>query len=148
MGFDFLGRPAVLGKTNEVSWKMMVTMTIFWVLVNVGIFGAFNYKWHRGLELSTADITALFLFNVFMIGLSMIITAAARGSIREKFLIRENRLYDVEDCFCAMFCMPCTICQIGRHTAVFEQQEPACCTSTGLKAEKAQTQPNDGGFIV
>lgn len=62
----------------------------------------------------------------------MNLTRNVRGSIRNKYQIPEDRCLGCEDCMCATFCMPCTICQMGRHTADFDTYRGTCCTKSGL----------------
>ena len=60
------------------------------------------------------------------------LTRATRAAIRNKYQIPEERCVGCEDCMCATFCMPCTICHMGRHVADFETYRGTCCSSTGL----------------
>jgi len=39
-----------------------------------------------------------------------------------------------EDFCCALFCTPCTICQMARHTADYQKYGAGCCTQDGLSA--------------
>jgi Cys-rich protein (TIGR01571 family) len=133
MGFDFIGRPSADNTTDRVSpFSMMLNIISFWTFLNLAIFGAFNYKWSRGMELSNADVVSLAGINIAMLAFTVYVTASTRGSIREKYLIRENRCLDLEDCFCATFCMPLTICQMARHTASFNDYDGVCCNKTGI----------------
>lgn len=155
MGFDFTGRPSADFTAERVSpYDMMVKVVWFWSMLNLAIFGAFNYKWSRGMELTLADWISLAVVNIAMMAFTISVTATARGSIREKYLIRENRFYDVEDCFCATFCMPCTICQMSRHTASYNDYDGVCCNKTGVpdgvEVDKYKYQPGGSasGVVV
>ena len=112
------------------------------------VFGAFNYKWSRGIELSKADWASIGVVNITMILFTICVTASTRGSIREKFLIRENRFFDVEDCCCATFCMPCAICQMARHTASFNDYDAVCCNDTGLPDEVELERERHSNYLV
>jgi Cys-rich protein (TIGR01571 family) len=149
MGLDFLGRPTDKKSASE-TWGMMKTILSFWVFLHVIVFIGFNVKWYKGIFLSIADYSALGVINVTMILFTIYATASTRGSLREKYLIREKRFFDLEDCFCAAFCMPCTICQMARHTASYNDYDGVCCNSTGipegLRVDKRQ--PSQGSNYV
>jgi Cys-rich protein (TIGR01571 family) len=130
--FDFIGRPkdSVGGSLSNRS--MMLIVVCFWLLMNVGLFAGYDAKWSQDLELSIADLIALLLVNGAMFGFIVFVTQSARSSIREKFMIRENCCYDLEDLCCATFCLPCTISQMARHTANYNDYEAVCCSKSGL----------------
>lgn len=134
MGFDFMGWPAedVPKKGCWSTCGMMSMIVLFWLFLNGVVLGGMGYKLYNELSVSTADISALTMVNFAIIAFTVYATAATRGSIREKFMIRENYCVDSEDCCCAVFCLPCAICQMGRHTADFDKTPGACCTNSGL----------------
>lgn len=111
---------------------MMLMVVFFWVLLNVGLFAGFNLKWSRGLELSIADLVSVALVNGTMLGFIVFVTQSLRSSLRERFMIRESCCYDLEDLCCSTWCLPCTISQMARHTANFDDYEAVCCSTSGL----------------
>jgi Cys-rich protein (TIGR01571 family) len=157
VNLDFLGRP----KFSELPYSnrfMMLTVIVFWIFTNVALFVACNLKWSRGLELSVADGCAFALVNVMMLGFVVFVTQSTRSSVREKFMIRERRCYDLEDVCCATLCLPCTVGQMSRHTANYDDYEAVCCSKTGLpngvrvNQEPAKVKDtvveNDDGYLV
>lgn len=130
--FDFLGRRQ---RTDKSTFAVMQSVIIMWLTLNLAIFGAFNYKWSQRIELSVADYCALVLVNLTYLVYAIVAAASTRSALREKYIIREHRFYDLEDCCCATFCLPCTICQMARHTANYAKYEAACCSETGLEDE-------------
>lgn len=130
VGFDFLGRPSPDNSINGPN--TLFSILCFWVFVNLALFSAYNFKWSQGMELSVADIGALVFVNVSYVLFVVYLASATRGSLREKYYIRESRFHDLEDCCCATFCLPCTVCQMARHTADYEDYEGVCCNDTGL----------------
>jgi Cys-rich protein (TIGR01571 family) len=58
-----------------------------------------------------------------------VITMRLRTYIRERYNIPGSRC---EDCCCSFWCLQCTICQLGRHTADFETHMAGACTDNGL----------------
>lgn len=130
VGFDFLGRPTTRKKVNGP--KTLQTILGFWIFINIGLFCAYNLKWSQGMELSMADLGAFAFVNIAYIFFLVYLTSSTRGSLREKYFIRESRFHDLEDCCCATFCLPCTLCQMGRHTADYTESDGVCCNDTGL----------------
>ena len=118
----------------------MLFVTSSWAALNIGLIYAANYKWMRAMDITASDLTAFALVNVSMYGFAVFVAQSTRSSIREKFMIREERCYDLEDVMCASTCLPCTVAQMARHTANYEEIEETqgicctgtCCSSTGL----------------
>ena len=71
-----------------------------------------------------------FLFWVYCFVLVM----KTRSYIRRKYSIPEQSCYGFEDCFCAFFCLPLTICHMARHTADYDTYRATYCTENGLPA--------------
>lgn len=69
-----------------------------------------------------------FLFWVYCFYMVM----KTRSYIRRKYSIPERGCTGFEDCFCAFFCLPLTICQMARHTADYDTYVGAYCSETGL----------------
>merc|ERR1712216_533277 len=128
-GLDFLGRPITKRGTNP---KTLRSLTFFWTFINLALFSAYNVKWSQGMELTPADICALAFVNVTYLFFIVYLTFATRGSLREKYFIRESHCFDFEDCFCAIFCLPCSLCQMARHTADYNENQGVCCNDTGI----------------
>lgn len=131
INLDFLGRPK-FGDISPSNRFVMLTVVVFWALTNIGLFAACNLKWSRGLELSGADACAFALINIAMYGFVVFVTQSTRSSLREKFMIREERCLDLEDICCAALCLPFTVSQMARHTANYDDYEAVCCSKTGL----------------
>jgi Cys-rich protein (TIGR01571 family) len=130
MQLDVFGRPL---KVQHDSWRTMRTITLFWVAMNALIYAFFHMKWNKHMPLTVADYVAVTLLNVSMVLYTWYAVAATRSHVRSKYNIREHRFYDLEDNCCATFCLPCTICQLHRHTAPYDALEAQCCTKTGLR---------------
>ena len=74
----------------------------------------------------------LIAFNVLYLFYFQKLVKNTREAIRVKYQIPETQCIGCEDCLCSTFCMSCTICQMGRHTADFDTYNGTCCTQTGL----------------
>lgn len=90
--------------------------------------------WERGrlMEDEPNYYIVLIIFNLLVLVYMVNLTRKVRESIRNKYQIPEEHCEGIEDCLCATFCMPCAICQMGRHTADFDTYRATCCTKTGL----------------
>mmetsp|Transcript_20975 Transcript_20975/g.27062 ORF Transcript_20975/g.27062 Transcript_20975/m.27062 type:complete len:569 (+) Transcript_20975:151-1857(+) len=87
-------------------------------------------------DAETGDVDWLDAGPVLAVNLAFVlycwcVTARTRASIKDKYAI-EDTCGPLEDCLCAGFCQPCTICQMGRHTADYDTFRASCCTATGL----------------
>jgi Cys-rich protein (TIGR01571 family) len=130
-GLDWRGQPA----NRIVSGYSCANMTVllsFWIAMNFSAFIMMRLSWERGYPLAAEYYVPLVAFNVLIWSYMACLTATVRGSIRNKYQIPDESCLGSEDCACAMLCMPCTICQMGRHTADFDTYRATCCTSTGL----------------
>jgi len=129
---------------------MMFIVMAFWLSVNIGLFFGYNVKWSRGYELSVADWAAVAIINGSFVGFVVFVTQSTRSSIREKFLIREQRCHDLEDLCCASLCLPCTVSQMSRHTANYDDYEAVCCSKTGLPdgVRVNQVPAKDSDYVV
>jgi Cys-rich protein (TIGR01571 family) len=144
LGFDFLGHPNPNVPRNGPwsTWEMMRLIISFWVFLNTVIMFGLGIKLVADLGISGADLTSLIMVNLVMFFYAAYATYSTRGSFREKYHIPEHRFIDVEDCLCATCCMPCTICQMGRHTVSYNEHQGACCTNTGIRdgVEERETE--------
>lgn len=150
MHLDFLGRPKTT-ETELSNRSMMLFVMAFWLIINLGLFFGCHIKWSRGVALSIADYAAVALINAVFIGFIVFVTQSTRSSIREKFLIREQHCYDLEDLSCSALCLPCTVAQMSRHTANYDDYEAVCCSKSGLpdgvRVNQAPVKPS-GSYVV
>jgi Cys-rich protein (TIGR01571 family) len=95
--------------------------------------------WVEGLALFE------FLFFMTFIIVVTVITVKTRRFLRRKHEISNECCGEMEDCCTSFWCLPCTVCQMGRHTADYERYPATCCTDTGLKRDipdEAYTEDN------
>ena len=98
-------------------------------------------QWVRGWW-DTTDILPLVGINVLMYILTVIVTVNTRKSVREKCEIVDD--CPGEDLCKTITCMPCTVSQMGRHTADYDNFPGFCCTRTGLPDNVAIIAPSNG----
>jgi len=68
---------------------------------------------------------ALFVFM-------LVVTIRMRRFLRDRYRIPEKCCRGCEDCCCAFWCMPCSICQMARHSADYGTYKAGCCAEDGL----------------
>ena len=126
MKLDACGRPL---NGRELAWS---AFKLFFFLTAVYMVMC----WVTEIIVDTYDVEEVdTLFCILeMIGFLfvLIVTIRARAHIRGRYNIPEKRCVGCEDCCCAFFCSPCTICQMSRHTADYHKYGSACCTEDGL----------------
>jgi len=113
----------------------MLMVVLCWGALNLLFLFMIGVTFNRGHLPSYLDYVALGLVNAFMLLFSIYAVARTRGEIRSKFRIPAMLTCGggkTEDYLCATFCMPCTITQMGRHTADFDTYRAVCCSGTGL----------------
>ena len=130
-GLDSQGEPANT-IVSGLSCANMSVMLKFWLAMNASAIFMFRFRWERGMDLGIELMSILIAFNFLTWCYLANLTRNVRESIRSKYQIPDERCVGCEDCMCASFCMPCTICDTGRHTADFETYRGTCCSATGL----------------
>lgn len=111
--------------TAKASFATMSAITIFWFTMNVVAVGSIYAKG----AIFVNDFIALGLINAVTFGFFVYAVTKTRSKIRDKYAISGH---GYEDLAYATFCGPCTVCQIGRHTADFDTYLGAFGTKTGL----------------
>jgi Cys-rich protein (TIGR01571 family) len=130
-GLDWRGEPANR-YVSGLSCANMTGLLSIWLAINASGLAMLRVAWQRGFLIGAEYYSPLILFNVLLWMYMVSLTAKVRASIRNKYQIPDESCTGSEDCLCATFCMPCAICQMGRHTADYETYTATCCTSTGL----------------
>jgi Cys-rich protein (TIGR01571 family) len=89
------------------------------------------------VSLSAAGLPNLSsLVNMIVFIFCVVVTVRLRGHVRRKYAVPESTsCKGFEDCCCSFWCLPCTICQVSRHTADFRNHKAGCCSDNGLGPE-------------
>ena len=130
-GLDWRGRQANK-LVSSFSCMNMTVLLMFWLAMNISACFMIRFAWEQGHILGVEYYGPIVLFDIFVWMYMVCLTKTVRGSIRNKYQIPDETCGRMQDCMCATFCMPCTICQMGRHTADFDTYRASCCSSTGL----------------
>eukprot|EP00568_Trieres_chinensis_P007077 CAMPEP_0183308410 /NCGR_PEP_ID=MMETSP0160_2-20130417/21828_1 /TAXON_ID=2839 ORGANISM="Odontella Sinensis, Strain Grunow 1884" /NCGR_SAMPLE_ID=MMETSP0160_2 /ASSEMBLY_ACC=CAM_ASM_000250 /LENGTH=211 /DNA_ID=CAMNT_0025472251 /DNA_START=109 /DNA_END=744 /DNA_ORIENTATION=+ len=82
-----------------------------------------------------ANPTVAFLNSV--VGLAfflytLVVLMKLRAAVRARYQIPEKRCHGCEDCCLSFWCTCCTVAQLARHTADYDEEGGACCSETGL----------------
>lgn len=70
------------------------------------------------------------LFSLYF----LVILIKVRAAVRRRYAIPEQRCHGMEDCCCAFFCSCCTVAQVARQTADYDERRAVCCSENGLPA--------------
>lgn len=138
---DWLGEPA-----PEYSWRktfriILCIVIIFFVLAmflsppspdivedgsgNLDVIQVESPLWK----------TVLYNILTFSFGLyTLIVLMKARRAVRERYEIPQERCCGFEDICCAFWCGCCTVSQLARQTANYQERRAVCCSDTGLPA--------------
>jgi len=142
MKMDWLSRP---NPTAKNAFKIWFAITTVWIVVyNIMSFiiQSGTEEVQRGSDTvvvredwAEALLTAynIILFAFFL--LTLIVLCQLRQKVRAKYNIPTQCCGGCEDCCCAYWCSPCTVCQLARHTADYNRYPAQCCTATGLDSQ-------------
>lgn len=141
MKLNWLGSPAE-GDLWRNTFKIVVSIVVLYYVIS-GILGPFKpdyeYDEKTGEMVQVGPDAPLWVpiinnivgmsFGVY----SLIVMIKVRRSVRQRYEIEaETCCGDTEDCCCVFFCNCCTVAQMARHTADYDQRRALCCTSTGV----------------
>jgi len=118
----------------------MLAMVVFWVVLNVIAIHYMLVQWVRGW-FDYSDATPIIAINVFIYLLTVIVVTNTRKQVREKCEISDD--CPGEDFCKTITCMPCTIAQMGRHTADYDSFPGYCCSKTGLPENVSIIAPSN-----
>ena len=139
------GEGGSVGQTAG-TFRMWLAITVLYIVIDrtfppsVGLWMLTSYLtpygrfvMHYWLHNLTEDMAHLVLWrNFFWITFGMFVVAIAtrtRKHVRSKYGIRGTGL---EDFCCSLWCSSCTIAQMARHTADYDNYPGLCCSETGL----------------
>jgi len=130
-GLDWRARPANK-LVSSLSCTNLAVFLFFWIAINCSAAFMFMVRWQRGQDLGADIYGPIVALNLLFLFHLQKLVKNTREAIRDKYQIPETQCIGCEDCLCSTFCMSCTICQMGRHTADFDTYNGTCCTRTGL----------------
>ena len=134
MKLDCCARPGVQDAFSAHSVLFFLTAGLYVIVFDFTVIlllydhddGDETPKWVRFMIIFMIVLGSCFLFLVVSN------TMKARSFIRKKYDIPEGKCGGCEDACCAIFCNPCSICQMSRHSADYRSNLAACCTRNGL----------------
>lgn len=65
---------------------------------------------------------------------TLIVMMRLRAAVRAKYEIPAKHCGGLEDCCCVFFCGCCTVSQMARQTANYDEIRAVCCSDNGLPA--------------
>lgn len=139
MKLDWLGNDALSSLEYRNTFCKMATILFGFFLVSLAITpyatvididegGNVKVIKEAPLWYTVVSNLSQSLFAVY----TLVVFVRVRRSIRERYLIREERCLGCEDFCCAFCCGCCTVAQMARHTADYEERRAMCFSATGL----------------
>jgi len=134
---DWKGNEGSIAETAG-TFRIMFLATIVYVSIDqflkfLPFFAMLSGSYNDDEEYATlAFVRGIIGIAYFII--TTVLVAKTRAHIRSKYSIPEKdcRGSGMEDCICALFCPCCTLAQMARHTADYENYASKCCSETGL----------------
>mmetsp|Transcript_35995 Transcript_35995/g.40089 ORF Transcript_35995/g.40089 Transcript_35995/m.40089 type:complete len:392 (+) Transcript_35995:262-1437(+) len=105
-----------------------------------------------GKNCSKDNYKTLRTINIVWIFLTMFVLIKLRRKVRQVYKISQS--CPCEDCFYSIFFSCCTVSQLARQTADYQQQRAYCCTDTGLakgfleSQQQQQQQWHQYGLVI
>jgi Cys-rich protein (TIGR01571 family) len=139
MRMDWLGSPA-----TEYDWQMTFRRIAIIVIVYYVLSLILQPDSTEVIMADDETVTVIhhegplwksILYNVLScsFGLyTLIVMVRLRAAVRAKYEIPTKQCGKMEDCCCVVFCGCCTVSQMARQTANYEEIRAVCCTDTGL----------------
>ena len=139
-GLNSRGDPATRLEAMAVTTNILVVI-MFWALMNIVVAVNMGVNRLRGKLPAFLEVGALVAINLGTLCFTVYAVVKTRRAVRERYGI-PSACGNVEDAAFAIFCMPCTITQIGRHTADFETHRAVCCSKTGVSDRDVDLVPD------
>lgn len=151
MKLNWLGSSAE-GDAWRHTFKIVVSIVVAYYVISMVLkpyMPDYEYDEKTGEMVQIGD-TPLWVtitnhtINVSFAVYSLIVMIKVRRAVRKRYEIEADcGCCDggMEDCCCVFFCNCCTVAQMARHTADYEQRRAVCCTSTGLPDSPPELKP-------
>jgi Cys-rich protein (TIGR01571 family) len=126
---------------SAATFRILLMITVVHFCLNFAPYVAVIFFLFGGDEdvgvgddggLGTLLLNARTVLNIAYGVFAIFVVARTRGRIRARYGIPERRCRGCEDCCRAFWCACCTVSQMARHTADYENYAALCCSETGL----------------
>jgi Cys-rich protein (TIGR01571 family) len=112
--------------------RFVITQTIS-VIAHSILLGRSTYEEAQRDQQILVLLTGItYTINIAYAILLIYLIARTRYRIRSRYGIPEQNCHGCEDCCCAYWCPCCTVSQMARHTADYDNYAANCCSETGL----------------
>jgi Cys-rich protein (TIGR01571 family) len=134
----WLGESGSYAQTKN-TFKVVVTIVLAYLVFSMAMDYmspeyVYGYYAQPPAWISTLKNIGALLMSVWSIYALM----KTREHVRGRYQIPEERCHGCEDLCCSIWCSPCTVAQISRHTGEYEAHPSMCCTETGLPRSAPQ----------
>lgn len=129
LGLSWHGGEGKPGQPNA-AFRTLLWITIIYLVTREAMAWSFPYILSESgmLAMTYAFESWRLIYGVLVV----CVVARARAKVRERYEIPNHNCGAVEDVCCSLWCTCCTVAQISRHTADYENYPALCCSETGL----------------
>eukprot|EP00549_Striatella_unipunctata_P005385 CAMPEP_0118677326 /NCGR_PEP_ID=MMETSP0800-20121206/2565_1 /TAXON_ID=210618 ORGANISM="Striatella unipunctata, Strain CCMP2910" /NCGR_SAMPLE_ID=MMETSP0800 /ASSEMBLY_ACC=CAM_ASM_000638 /LENGTH=270 /DNA_ID=CAMNT_0006572987 /DNA_START=13 /DNA_END=825 /DNA_ORIENTATION=+ len=136
---DILGRRSFDGSyLNTFGTMVLILLSVFGVCVFLNMGSVHSDFDENGNLIVTTDTTwkssiVNFITTFFLI-FTLYLIVMVRRATRQRYRIPEEACGGAEDILCGVLCGCCTLTQVARQTANYEERRPVCCSPTGMRS--------------
>mmetsp|Transcript_8832 Transcript_8832/g.12993 ORF Transcript_8832/g.12993 Transcript_8832/m.12993 type:complete len:243 (+) Transcript_8832:110-838(+) len=127
--FGNAGSKEEVKQTFNFVCGLTIAYTIISKILDLFLITYDNY----GLPNPSAWLATKNIIGVVFFVYSIVIILRTRSAIRRKYDIPERHCGGCEDCCCSLWCIPCTVAQMARHTSDYNKRKAKIFTKDGLE---------------
>lgn len=137
---NWLGDAAPESQWKQTFRRVVILVVLYIIIYSVTGSSVKVTTSSNGVVSATPEYNWLYTIHQ-LIGLAyflytLIVLCKTRRAVREKYDIPASKTCGgCEDCCCAFWCQCCTVAQLARQTADYDQRSGVCCSDTGLPAD-------------
>ena len=119
-----------LSLRSRLRLKTVGVLSIGFLLFNVLLVVTVLSAVPLAVKVLAGVVLAAFNVPIFLSFIHLLIQT--RKLVREAYGIPEGRCEGLDDILVSVWCPPCSLAQMGRHTGEYETYRALCCSETGL----------------
>jgi len=145
MNMDWLGEHTTEWESKLTFRRVLIIVIIYYAVSTV--LAPSGPSWDdddtASLDYPDTPIWQHVVYNSLTTAFSVytvIVLMKLRKAVRTRYDIPVTRCVNqpvVEDCCCSFWCGCCTVAQLARHTANYDERRAVCCSYDGLPSSRA-----------
>lgn len=137
MRMNWLGTPSVEGEWKKTFQRVLTIVVVYFTLSTIFAPPAPDFTVDGKIIQNSppAPVWLVIVSNLIngAFGLyTVIVLMKLRKAVRTRYHIPEQNCPGMEDFCCSFWCTCCTVAQLARHTANYEDRRAIYCSKTGL----------------